>query len=100
MLLRRMTLRGNRRASLVACAWTMSCGLLLAVDRSPATAPPEVTADQQTFFEQRIRPLLANNCFACHGPTKQEMGLRLDSRSSIVTGSENGPVVVPGEPEK
>jgi hypothetical protein len=73
---------------------------LLAADSSSAAEPPKATADQQTFFEQRIRPLLANNCFECHGPTKQEMGLRLDSRSSIVTGSENGPVVVPGEPEK
>jgi cytochrome c553 len=80
---------------------TLAAARSMAAEPSPvASPPPTATPEQQTFFETRIRPLLANNCFTCHGPTKQEMGLRLDSRGSIVTGSENGPVVVPGDPEK
>src|SRR5262249_50285603 len=46
------------------------------------------------------RPVLADNCFACHGEKKQQAGLRLDSLSGILKGTEDGPVVVKGEPEK
>src|SRR5439155_1404349 len=27
------------------------------------------------FFEARVRPVLAEHCFRCHGPTKQTSGL-------------------------
>ena len=37
-------------------------------------------ADDSEFFEKRIRPVLATNCYACHGSDKQSGGLRLDSR--------------------
>src|SRR5690349_18071080 len=57
-------------------------------------APPDATqAERIEFFEQRVRPLLAEHCFACHGPRKQEAGLRLDSRAALEKGSDNGPVV-------
>ena len=52
------------------------------------------------FFESRIRPVLAENCFSCHGPSKQKAGLRLDSRAGLMKGSESGPVVVAGQPDK
>ncbi|MCA9012508.1 MAG: hypothetical protein KDB01_22310, partial [Planctomycetaceae bacterium] len=34
----------------------------------------------QDLFEQRIRPLLLEKCIECHGPGKQENGVRLDRR--------------------
>src|SRR5258708_21960612 len=58
----------------------------------PATAP--TPPDLVDFFERRVRPVLAEHCVACHGPKKQEAGLRLDSRAGILRGSENGPVAV------
>src|SRR2546430_16760078 len=67
----------------------------------PASAPARpVTAREAEFFETRVRPVLAENCFRCHGPKKQMSGLRLDSREALLTGGENGVVVMPGEPEK
>jgi mono/diheme cytochrome c family protein len=51
------------------------------------------------FFEQRIRPMLAEHCIECHGPEKQKGGLRVDSRTSLLHGGENGPAMVPGKPE-
>ncbi|MEI7861736.1 MAG: c-type cytochrome domain-containing protein, partial [Planctomycetota bacterium] len=30
-------------------------------------------------FDRDIRPILAENCLSCHGPGKQEAGLRLDT---------------------
>ena len=59
-----------------------------------------ITAQQADFFEAKIRPVLEEQCFKCHGPRKQESGLRLDSRESVIRGSDNGPVVVPGHPEE
>jgi len=52
------------------------------------------------FFEQRIRPLLVENCYACHGPAKQKAGLRLDHVSTILAGGESGPEILPGDPER
>src|SRR5256886_1254898 len=58
-----------------------------------------VAQQQQEFFETRIRPLLAQQCFSCH--TDEKMGgLRLDSKESVLKGGTRGPAVVPGEPDK
>ena len=65
----------------------------------PAVAEPK--AESVRFFESRIRPLLAEHCFSCHGPDKQKSGLRLDSAEAFKKGGTSGePVVVPGEPAK
>ncbi|MFN0197505.1 MAG: PSD1 and planctomycete cytochrome C domain-containing protein [Planctomycetaceae bacterium] len=47
-----------------------------------------------------IRPLLSEKCFKCHGPSKQNGKLRLDSRTSILRGGENGSAIVPGKPDE
>lgn len=52
------------------------------------------------FFEAKVRPLLAANCYQCHGAKKQESDLRLDSREAAMKGGTDGPVIVPGEPDK
>jgi hypothetical protein len=59
-----------------------------------------VTRQEAEFFEGRVRPVLVETCFACHGPQKQKSGLRLDSLSSLLKGGENGPVVRLGDPEQ
>ena len=52
-------------------------------------------AEQLEFFESKIRPVLAENCYACHTNTKMG-GLRLDSRESAVRGGNSGPAIRPG----
>src|SRR5581483_4169334 len=52
------------------------------------------------LFEEKVRPVLAEHCFSCHGPQKQKGGIRLDSRQAILAEGEHGPVIVPGAPEK
>jgi mono/diheme cytochrome c family protein len=59
---------------------------------------PAPTPAQVEFFEKEVRPVLAEQCFSCHGPRKQKSGLRLDSREFILKGGEVGPVVVAGNP--
>ena len=54
------------------------------------------------FFEKRVRPILANRCYPCHGPDtgQGQAGLRLDSLSGMLQGGRSGPAVVPGKPRK
>jgi cytochrome c553 len=52
------------------------------------TAPP--TPEQERFFEQKVRPVLAEHCWQCHGATKQESDLRLDSPVAIARGGASG----------
>jgi hypothetical protein len=45
-----------------------------------------------------VHALFATRCVRCHGPDRQEKGLRLDTRTGTLRGGQNGPVVVPGQP--
>lgn len=47
------------------------------------------------FFESRIRPLLAENCYACHTASKMG-GLQLTSKQRAVRGGARGPAIRPG----
>ncbi len=85
-----------RRVLLLTAAWYL-LGNVLPV---PAGEPkkPTITPQQEAFFEARIRPLLAEHCWSCHGPKKQKGGLRLDSRPALLEGGDSGPAVKPGDP--
>ncbi len=52
------------------------------------------------FFETKIRPVLAEHCFKCHGAEKQKAGIRVDRRDKLVEASDEGALVVPGNPDK
>jgi len=56
------------------------------------------TLEQEEFFEKSIRPLLAENCHQCHSSSVDVPfgGLRLDSRSGLLTGGDSGPALIPG----
>ncbi|MEO2016926.1 MAG: PSD1 and planctomycete cytochrome C domain-containing protein [Fuerstiella sp.] len=47
----------------------------------------------ESYYSTRIRPLLKERCYACHGALKQEAGLRLDTGALLRKGSENGSVI-------
>lgn len=63
-------------------------------------ADPQITPEQEAFFEKNVRPILIARCVECHGEKKQEGGLRLDSRAGVFKGNESGPAVVAGKPEE
>jgi hypothetical protein len=52
------------------------------------------------FFEARVRPVLAEACFKCHGGAKTSSGLRVDSREALLKGGEHGPALRPGQPDQ
>ena len=56
-------------------------------------------ADAPLRFDRDIRPILAENCYACHGPGAQEAGLRLDSAEAATRElTSGGRAVVAGDP--
>ena len=59
---------------------------------------PEATPDQAAFFEAKVRPVLAENCFTCHGATSQNGELRLDTAAGIVKGGSSGEKIITADP--
>ncbi len=57
--------------------------------------PPPAT--RKVDFERDIRPILAANCFSCHGPKKQKSDFRLDDRMAALRGGLEGLAIVPGK---
>ncbi|PWU12054.1 MAG: hypothetical protein C5B51_01545 [Terriglobia bacterium] len=64
-----------------------------------AAAAGGITAEQEKFFEAKIRPFFARNCYTCH-TSPPSGGLRVDSREAILKGGRDGVVIVPGHPEQ
>ena len=64
---------------------------------TPLDAQP--SPEQLAFFEQRIRPLLAEHCYECHSTRakKLQAGLRLDSRAGLLAGGDSGPSIAVGD---
>src|SRR5208282_5289139 len=69
---------------------------------APAQVPTQaVSPDDLQFFEAKIRPVLADNCYKCHSRLADKIkgGLMLDTREGMLHGGDTGPAVVPGKPE-
>lgn len=56
-------------------------------------------SDQREFFENRIRPLLSEHCYECHGSDVDERqgSLRVDHGSFLLSGGDSGPALIAGE---
>jgi hypothetical protein len=67
---------------------------------STALAAATLTPEHADFFERKIRPVLAGECYECHDAKKQKGGLRLDYRDGWKKGGDSGDAIVPGEPAK
>jgi hypothetical protein len=88
----------------IACK-LLACILLLgllcrAVSAQEKKGSAPASPEQADFFEKRVRPVLAEHCYSCHGDKKQRAGLRLDSQAAALKGSDDGPVIVPGQPAR
>ena len=65
----------------------------------PAAPAPKATA-RKIEFNRDIRPILSDNCFACHGPddNKRKAKLRLDKKEDAFLAAKSGDfAIVPGD---
>ncbi len=100
-----LRLPANRRLTrlleFVACAWALVSASLICAEEKRPSQPTDGQALE--FFETKVRPLLADNCFECHSSKSKALqaGLRLDSRASMLDGGDSSEaVVVPGKPNE
>src|SRR5439155_9086307 len=58
--------------------------------------------DDIEFFEKKIRPVLSQQCYACHSAASKPLqgGLQVDSRDGLLKGGGSGSAVVPNDPSK
>ena len=68
------------------------CQLALAAGLASAAVTDE-------FFESKVRPVFARNCYSCHTDARSG-GLRLDSAEAFAKGGKSGPPVVAGKPDE
>ncbi len=61
-----------------------------------------ISSEDLQFFENKIRPLLADHCYKCHAASARKVkgGLLLDRKAGWVKGGDSGKVIVPGKPEE
>ncbi len=68
-----------------------------------AASAKEPSRTELEFFENKIRPLLAENCYSCHSQ-RSEKGLKgnlsVEFREALLRGGDSGPAIVPGNPDK
>jgi mono/diheme cytochrome c family protein len=85
-------------------AFALAGFFLLAVLSPVRTEPPrEKKGEPGIDFSRHIRPILSENCFACHGPdaAKRKAGLRLDTKEGAFAALRSGGrALVPGKPEE
>ncbi|HLK58529.1 MAG TPA: PSD1 and planctomycete cytochrome C domain-containing protein [Chthonomonadaceae bacterium] len=81
--------------------WLAVCVLIGATALWPAPGTGQTNGGDAThFFETKVRPLLAEKCYGCHGDTLQRGGVRLDSREALLKDASALPITTPGDPEK
>ena len=78
-------------------ARSSAMGLLVLI-----TAASSAPADDslETFFEVKIRPVLATECLSCHGGKKTSGGLSVAAREGLLAGGDRGPAIVVGDPDR
>jgi hypothetical protein len=70
------------------------------VDAQPAAeATPAAEAGPTIGYAEDIQPLFERSCSACHNAAAKTMGLQTTAFAPLMAGSQNGPVVVPGNPD-
>jgi len=64
----------------------------------PSAVAPAAKLVWDGSYSNNIQPIFDQKCISCHGPTRAENGLRLDSYEGVMKGTQYGPVVIPGSP--
>ena len=60
----------------------------------------QAQTDAVSFFEEKVRPILASNCLGCHNEQARVSGLSLASREGAMLGGNRGSAVIPGQADE
>ena len=78
------------------------CFCIAVLGLSTAFAEHHETEQASINYNLDIRPILADNCYACHGPDAKtrQANLRLDTKAGAFSEPSGYPVIVPSKPEE
>ncbi len=57
-------------------------------------------AARPEFYATQVKPVLANNCYRCHGGMNHRGGLNMETRAAMLKGGHDGAALVPGDPAR
>jgi len=57
---------------------------------------PILDVQKARAYAEIVRPILRDNCYGCHGATRQKGGLRLNDTAALLRGGKDGVVLLPG----
>ena len=74
---------------------------MLKPEKRASSSKPVFSKEGITFFNEKILPLLENNCYECHGNNQSKGDFQLKSRRDVLLGGASGePAFVPGNIEE
>jgi hypothetical protein len=85
---------------LVAVASTVTAGEAVDLSKIDLSKLPPAATKKGLTFSKDIQPLLEASCTRCHGQDRPKAGLQLTSLDTLLKGSKDGKVVVPGDSKK
>ena len=95
---RRSALQARSSPCRTSCARLRYLGVICVVTCGQfACRPVAAESPAKIDFARDIQPLFEKHCYECHGPKKQEAGLRLDQRAAALAGGDMGHDIVPGK---
>lgn len=79
-------------AIIALMGWGVKVGTVQAAGPDDAAKPE--------FYTTKVLPIFQANCYKCHGGMNHRGGLSIQTRAGLLKGGHDGPVLVPGDPEK
>lgn len=68
-----------------------------AMDVVTAAHPSQISVHKNVSFKNEIQPILEQRCIKCHGGEFPTEGLTMETYESLISGSQNGQVITPGD---